>query len=203
VVLTVEEIRRILCEMSDGQALMAKLQYGAGLRISELVRLRIKDVDFENQQVIVRGGRVKGYASRDCYGRNRVSRRLFTRKSQRDRARALYDEDRLNRVAGVWLPEALARKFRGAGERWEWFWLWPAKGLAEDPRALGTIRRHHVVSKAYGSAVTHAARKAGIPKRVTSHVLRHSFATHLMRDGADLCQIQELLGPRKTLRARG
>ena len=136
-VLTVEEIRRILCEMSPEQALMAKLQYGAGLRISELVRLRIKDVDFENKQVIVRSG--KGDKDRVTLLPGSLMDEL---QSQRDRARALYAEDRLNRVAGVWLPEALARKFRGAGERWAWFWLWPAKGLAEDPRALGTIRRH-------------------------------------------------------------
>jgi site-specific recombinase XerD len=120
VVLTVEEIRRILCEirrilceMSDDQALMAKLQYGAGLRISELVRLRIKDVDFENKQLIVRCG--KGDKDRVTLLPGSLMDAL---KSQRDRARALYDEDRLNRAAGVWLPEALARKFRGAGERW-------------------------------------------------------------------------------------
>ena len=78
--------------------------------------------------------------------------------------------------------------------RGEWFWVFPAGGLAEDPRAPGTIRRHHVASKVYGRAVTAAARAAEIPKRVTSHVLRHSFATHLMRNGTDACQVQELLG---------
>ncbi|MDQ8207711.1 integron integrase [Coraliomargarita sp. SDUM461003] len=189
VVLSVEEIRRTLACMAPEQALMARLQFGAGLRISELVRLRVKDVDFENQQLIVRGG--KGDKDRVTLLPESLIPLL---KAQRDRARALYEADRQQRVAGVWLPEALARKFRRAGERWEWFWFWPAAGLAADPRAAGTVRRHHVVAKSYGYAVTVAAREAGIAKRVTSHVLRHSFATLLMRNGTDVCQVQELLG---------
>ena len=189
VVLSVDEIRRILAEMLPEHALMAKLQYGAGLRVSELVRLRVKDVDFENRQLIVRGG--KGDKDRVTLLPGSLADEL---KAQCDRAREVYGRDRQDRVAGVWLPEALARKFRSAGERWEWFWLWPAGGLAEDPREPGTIRRHHVAAKVYGSAVTRASRVAGIAKRVTPHVLRHSFATHLMRGGADLCQVQELLG---------
>ncbi|MDQ8194284.1 integron integrase [Coraliomargarita sp. SDUM461004] len=189
VVLSVEEIRRTLACMAPEQALMARLQFGAGLRISELVRLRVKDVDFENQQLIVRGG--KGDKDRVTLLPESLIPLL---KAQRDRARALYEADRQQRVAGVWLPEALARKFRRAGERWEWFWFWPAAGLSADPRAAGTVRRHHVVAKSYGYAVTVAAREAGIAKRVTSHVLRHSFATLLMRNGTDVCQVQELLG---------
>lgn len=189
VVLSVDEIRRILAEMHEGYRLMAQLQYGAGLRISELVRLRVKDVDFENQQLIVRGG--KGDKDRVTI----LPESLFPElKAQYERAREVYEKDRKERVPGVWLPEALARKFRHGGERWEWFWFWPASGLAEDPREPGTIRRHHVASKVYGRAVTVAARAAAIPKRVTSHVLRHSFATHLMRSGTDTCQLQELLG---------
>ncbi len=189
VVLSVDEIRRILAEMLPEHALMAKLQYGAGLRVSELVRLRVKDVDFDNRQLIVRGG--KGDKDRVTLLPDSLVDAL---QAQCSRAREVYAQDRQDRVAGVWLPEALARKFRSAGERWEWFWFWPAQGLAKDPRAPGTIRRHHVAAKVYGSAVTRAARQAGIAKRVTSHVLRHSFATHMMRGGADLCQVQELLG---------
>jgi len=168
---------------------MAKLQYGAGLRVSELARLRIKDVDLECKQLIVRGG--KGDKDRVTLLPESL---LPDLKKQYASARELFERDRSKDLAGVWLPEALARKFRQAGERWEWFWFWPASGLAEDPRSPGTIRRHHVAAKTYGAAVTRAARKAGIPKRVTSHVLRHSFATHLMRGGTDLCQVQELLG---------
>lgn len=189
VVLSLDEIRRTLACMASEQALMARLQFGAGLRVSELVRLRIKDVDFENRQLIVRGG--KGDKDRVTLLPESLVEPL---KAQRDQAHALYKADRQNRVAGVWLPEALARKFRGAGERWEWFWFWPARGLGEDPREAGAVRRHHVAAKAYGRAVTEAAREAGIAKRVTSHVLRHSFATLLMRNGTDVCQVQELLG---------
>lgn len=146
-------------------------------------------MDFENKQLIVREG--KGDKDRVTLLPESLVEPL---KAQREWAKELYEEDRRERVAGVWLPEALVRKFRHAGERWEWFWLWPARGLAEDPREPGTIRRHHVAAKVYGRAVTEAARKAEIPKRVTSHVLRHSFATHLMRGGTDTCRLQELLG---------
>ena len=189
VVLSLDEIRRTLACMASGEALMARLQFGAGLRVSELVRLRIQDVDFENRQLVVRGG--KGDKDRVTLLPESLVEPL---KAQREQARSRYEADRQDRVSGVWLPEALARKFRGAGERWEWYWFWSAAGLAEDPREAGVVRRHHVAAKVYGRAVTLAAREAGIDKRVTSHVLRHSFATLLMRNGTDVCQVQELLG---------
>ena len=189
VVLSVEEIRRLLAELAPAHALMARFQYGAGLRLSELVRLRVKDVDFEGGQVIVRGG--KGDKDRTTLLPGSLVAPL---RAQRARARECYEADRRERVAGVWLPEALARKFRHAGQRWEWYWFWPAENLSEDPRDPGVVRRHHVAAKVYGTAVAKAAETAGIPKRVTTHVLRHSFATHLMRDGTDLCRLQELLG---------
>ena len=189
VVLSVGEIRRLLAAMGPQYALMATLQYGAGLRISELVRLRVKDVDFECGQLIVRGG--KGDKDRVTLLPDSLVPGL---KAQRDRARKCYEADRRDQVAGVWMPEALARKFRHGGERWEWFWFWPANSLAADPREPETVRRHHVMTKTYGQAITQAARDAEIGKRITSHVLRHSFATHLMHGGTDLCQVQELLG---------
>lgn len=153
VVLSLDEIRRTLACMASEQALMARLQFGAGLRVSELVRLRIKDVDFENRQLIVRGG--KGDKDRVTLLPQSLVERLQT---QKEAARVLYDEDRKSRVAGVWLPEALARKFSRAGERWEWFWFWPAASLAKDPRETDTIRRHHVHVKMYQAAITRAAR---------------------------------------------
>ena len=188
-VLTLNEIERLLAELPEQDALMACLHYGAGLRVSELVRLRIKDIDFERGKVIVRSS--KGNKDRVTLLPASLVPAL---KRHREIARKVYEEDRQAGVAGVYLPEALARKYKHAGERWEWFWFWPATGLAEDPRARGTIRRHHVLAKSYQQAVTKAARAANFDKRVTSHALRHSFATHLMESGTDLCRVQELLG---------
>ena len=143
-VLTLTEIERLLAELPEQDALMACLHYGAGLRVSELARLRIKDVDFERGQVVVRGG--KGNKDRVTLLPESLVPSL---KRHRDAVRKVYEVDRQVGVAGVYLPEALARKYKHAGERWEWFWFWPAAGLAEDPRARGTIRRHHVLAKSY------------------------------------------------------
>jgi integron integrase len=189
VVLSVGEIERILAALGEPERLMASLQYGAGLRVSELVRLRVKDLDFERGQIIVRGG--KGDKDRVTLLPKTLEAPL---RDHRDGIRRLYEEDRKQRLAGVWLPEALARKFRHGGERWEWFWFWPARSPAEDPREPSVVRRHHVHAKSYQRAFGAAVGKAGIGKRVTTHALRHSFATHLLESGTDLCRLQELLG---------
>lgn len=189
VVLSLEELRRLLAELPEPFALAARLQYGAGLRVSELFRLRIKDVDFERGQIIVRGG--KGDKDRVTLLPTSLVPEL---RKHVARVREIYESDRKSGLAGVYLPEALARKFKYGGERWEWFWFWPAAGTAEDPRAKGVIRRHHILPKVYQGWISRAAREAGIEKRVTSHVLRHSFATHLLENGTDLCRLQEYLG---------
>jgi site-specific recombinase XerD len=176
-------------EKSHGRyELAARLQYGAGLRLTELVRLRIKDVDLERGMLTVRCG--KGDKDRMTVLPQSLLGELA---KQIERAREVWKGDRDARLAGVWLPGAMARKFRRAAETFEWFWLFPARQVSVDPEA-GIRRRHHMHSKVYNEAIKRAAGLAGIEKRVTSHALRHSFATHLLENGTDLRSIQDLLG---------
>ena len=168
--------------------LIAELQYGAGLRLREVISLRIKDIDRERGQVTVRGG--KGDKDRVTILPKQVRAGLDQIWSG---LRALHESDRAANVPGVYLPTALARKMPKAGERFEWFWIFPAEQLSRDPES-GVIRRHHIHEKVYAEAVRAAAAAAGIEKRITTHVLRHSFATHLLENGTDLRTIQELLG---------
>ncbi|MEM1085798.1 MAG: integron integrase [Verrucomicrobiota bacterium] len=191
VVLSKEEARRLLERLGTGEdryGLAARVQYGAGLRLSELVRLRIKDVDLERGMITVRQG--KG-------GKDRVTvlpKSLHAELAgQIKKAREVWETDRSVGLAGVYLPGALARKFRRATESFEWFWLFPANGTSVDPES-GVERRHHLLAKVYNRAIRREARRAGINKHVTSHALRHSFATHLLEAGKDLRTIQELLG---------
>jgi site-specific recombinase XerD len=168
--------------------LAARLQYGAGLRLSELVRLRVKDVDLERGTVTVRQG--KGDKDRCTVLPKSLREELA---AQIERARGFWLKDREAGLAGVWLPGGLARKFRRAAESFEWFWLFPARQVSVDPES-GIRRRHHLHGKVYNEAIKRAAASAGIEKRVTSHALRHSFATHLLEGGTDLRTIQDLLG---------
>ncbi len=188
VVLSVPEVGAILDELEGTLKLMAGLLYGGGLRVSECVRLRVKDVDFDSGLLFVRGG--KGDKDRSTLLASTVVPDL---KSHLDRVRAMYDGDRAAGVAGVFLPDALARKYPNAGTEWGWFWVFPSRSLSSDPRATA-IRRHHVSDGSIQRAVRDAARRANIHKPVSVHTLRHSFATHMLLNGVDIRQIQEYLG---------
>ena len=188
VVLSMEEVQRLITHLPDSCRLMGKVQYGAGLRLTELLRLRIKDIDYDQHAIFVRAG--KG-------GKDR--RTLFPEtmcdplEKHLERLKALFEEDRLNGTAGVFLPEALSRKYPKAGEKWIWQWVFPSYKLSRDPRS-GVIRRHHMSGSHYQISFQGAGTKAGIDKRVSTHVLRHSFATHLLEQGTDIRTGQDLLG---------
>jgi integron integrase len=168
--------------------LAARLQYGAGLRLSELVRMRVKDVDVGRGTVTVRRG--KGDKDRVTVLPQSLREEVA---SQIEQVREVWARDREAGLAGVYMPGALARKFRRAAETFEWFWLFPARQTSIDNES-GIRRRHHLHGKVYNEAIKRAASAAGIEKRVTSHALRHSFATHLLENGTDLRTIQDLLG---------
>jgi integron integrase len=186
--LTKDELGRLLGELTEIWRLMAQVMYGGGLRLMELLRLRIKDMDLEQEIITVRDG--KGGKDRYAPLAHLVVEPL---RAHLQKVKALYEKDRAAKAAGVWLPEGLARKYPKAGEEWPWFWIWPDDHLSRDPRS-GVLRRHHVSERSFQFVIKEAARKAGLNKRVTPHVLRHSFATHCLEKGYDIRTVQELLG---------
>jgi integron integrase len=188
VVLSVPETGALLGEMHGTTWLMAALIYGGGLRVSECCALRVKDLDFDQGLILVRGG--KGGKDRSTLLAQTVQDQL---RAQLRKVEAVHRADRLAGVAGVWLPDAVQRKFPNAGHELGWFWVFPSPTLSTDPSA-GVVRRHHIHESVIQKAVKAAARRAGIHKPVSVHVLRHSFATHLLLSGVDIRQIQEYLG---------
>lgn len=188
VVLSIPETLALLDTMSGTPRLMAALIYGGGLRVSACCELRVKDIDFDQGLVIIRRG--KGDKDRSTLlaelGRDEL-------RAQLGKSEAVHQADRRAGLAGVWLPDALDRKYPNAGRELGWFWVFPSHTLSTDPRA-GVVRRHHISDSVIQKAVRAAAQKARIHKPVSVHTLRHSFATHLLLNGVDIRQIQEYLG---------
>jgi len=190
VVLTPGEARAVLARLEGAALLVASLLYGAGLRLSEALELRVKDLDLAVREIRVRDG--KGRKDRVTPLPAACLRPL---REQLDRARSLFEEDLRAGTGGVPLPFLLMRKYPGAHREWGWQWLFPASRRFVDPRD-GLERRWHLHETAVQRAVKRAVRAAGIAKPAGCHTLRHSFATHLLADGYDIRTVQELLGHR-------
>jgi integron integrase len=188
-VLSRKEVQRLFAALSPGpNRLVAHLLYGSGLRLSESLRLRVKELDFDMGRLHVRDG--KGGKDRSTVLPERLHaplrRHLKTVKAQ-------HENDCAEGVGGVYLPDAIAEKYPNAATEWRWQYVFPSTQLSEDPRS-GAVRRHHRSDSAVQRAVKKAADAAEIETRATCHTLRHSFATHLLQDGTDVRTIQRLLG---------
>ena len=190
-VLTRSEVARLLRGMTGVSQLVASLLYGSGLRRSEAIRLRVKDVDLDRHQLRIWNG--KGHYHRLTTLALELSPLL---QVQVERVRMHLREDgQLSQYAGVWMPNALARKYMDASKTLGWQYLFPSSRLSMEPGS-GCLRRHHIDESNINRAIKLATHRTGIEKHVTSHTVRHSFATHLLESGADIRTVQEQLGHR-------
>lgn len=194
VVLTPNEVRELLLHVEGTAGLVAHVLYGTGMRLMEALRLRVKDVEFARREIMVREG--KGNKDRVTVLPENLIAPL---QRQLQKVQTLYEKDRAANLSGVYLPHALAVKYPNADKSWAWQWVFPSSQRSIDPRPdarTGELleRRHHIYPESVQRIVREAAKRAGIAKTVSPHVLRHSFATHLLQAGYDIRTVQELLG---------
>jgi len=188
VVLTVEEVQKLFDNIDNSNKIIIQLIYGSGLRIMEAVCLRVKDVDFDNNLITIRAG--KGDKDRVTMLSSYLSNSL---QEHIGKVKKIHEQDLSAGRGEVYLPDALSRKYPNAAKEWGWQYFFPAKTLSVDPRS-SKVRRHHIHPTSIQKSVKKAVKKAGLVKNATVHTLRHSFATHLLMNGVNIREIQELLG---------
>jgi integron integrase len=188
VVLSKEEVAAVLHQMNGIYKLMVSLMYGCGLRMNELLRLRVKDIDFSYDRVYIYDS--KSEKDRVVPLPLKVKEDL---QLQIEAVKRLHEQDLAEGFGEVALPFAIGRKYPGAAKEFGWQYLFPMRSRSKDPRT-GKIRRHHILEATLSRNIQKAARTVGLTKRVTAHTFRHSYATHLLQNGVDIRSIQELLG---------
>ena len=187
-VLTKEEVQNVMKHLSGVEHIIVQLLYGSGLRLAEALNLRVKDVDFAQNQLIIRD--TKGKEDRVTPLPQRIQPSL---KEHLQTVQRLHYQDLDRGYGAVYLPYALAQKYPTADREWIWQYIFPSYTLSQDPRS-GATRRHHLHESTIQKALKQAVQLSGVPKRVSCHTFRHSFATHLLQNGYDIRTVQELLG---------